>query len=503
MKKRELLAGLSFSLAIILISAIFISAESVTWTVTGTGTVTTTTYIWESYGGYVSVDTDCDKGDCSCGCDDDGTTGKSWNIGRCDVAGVKFEGSGPYAVHKIYLYTKQYEDEYKSCLAGCSKTCGSPIFGGGTGEKCLYTGGGCPIGCIFYSSKSEGGVAECPKECLQELPNWCDILPWLPGCPKPPTYTCKDPCCICEVVADSTCQRNCNTAYMNKVIHSSSQITFSTTCVNSITVLWEDNCCSAQARPVLRIAKKVPTTKTEKYSDTADVVLADGEKDLGGFSATPTGATGVSYVLTDNSNAMKMWFSDTKSQVTSNANAHVMACLDTNENNICDSDECLCSDWQEQSCGEGGCSAGQRLSTRTCNPAGCDTESKCEADDECTATDAFWANMLDEAITEADNLDTVQLIANAPGTSDLEFTIYEDNGILGRDEITTLNAPIINGKAKAQWQVEWQGGDGGEDEFIFEVSSQPPLESGLLIVDSPDEDNAPLSVYITKPQPDY
>ncbi len=46
---------------------------------------------------------------------------------------------------------------------------------------------------------------------------------------------------------------------------------------------------------------------------------------------------------------------------------------------------CECSNWTAGSCGGGSCSISQRQSTRTCNPSGCDTETKCEYDPVCTS----------------------------------------------------------------------------------------------------------------------
>ena len=45
---------------------------------------------------------------------------------------------------------------------------------------------------------------------------------------------------------------------------------------------------------------------------------------------------------------------------------------------------CTCTAWTEESCGvAGGCSENDRKFTRTCNPSGCNTESKCVADTSC------------------------------------------------------------------------------------------------------------------------
>jgi hypothetical protein len=44
---------------------------------------------------------------------------------------------------------------------------------------------------------------------------------------------------------------------------------------------------------------------------------------------------------------------------------------------------CTCNAWVNDACGAGGCSANQMHQTRTCNPAGCDTESQCVADPAC------------------------------------------------------------------------------------------------------------------------
>jgi len=44
---------------------------------------------------------------------------------------------------------------------------------------------------------------------------------------------------------------------------------------------------------------------------------------------------------------------------------------------------CTCGSWVNQSCGGGSCSALQRLQTRTCNPSGCSSTSRCVSDSSC------------------------------------------------------------------------------------------------------------------------
>lgn len=46
---------------------------------------------------------------------------------------------------------------------------------------------------------------------------------------------------------------------------------------------------------------------------------------------------------------------------------------------------CSCGSWVSGTCGAGACASNQRRQTRTCNPAGCDSESRCIADAGCTS----------------------------------------------------------------------------------------------------------------------
>jgi len=45
---------------------------------------------------------------------------------------------------------------------------------------------------------------------------------------------------------------------------------------------------------------------------------------------------------------------------------------------------CNCSEWQKAGCGEGGCQGYERLEKRTCDPQGCDKETRCTVDTQCS-----------------------------------------------------------------------------------------------------------------------
>ena len=46
---------------------------------------------------------------------------------------------------------------------------------------------------------------------------------------------------------------------------------------------------------------------------------------------------------------------------------------------------CSCGSWTNAGCGQGGCAANQQRQTRSCTPAGCNSEGRCVADSSCAA----------------------------------------------------------------------------------------------------------------------
>ncbi|NCN39131.1 MAG: hypothetical protein GW914_02000, partial [Candidatus Aenigmarchaeota archaeon] len=48
---------------------------------------------------------------------------------------------------------------------------------------------------------------------------------------------------------------------------------------------------------------------------------------------------------------------------------------------------CSCTPWTDVSCGGGACSGNQMLQARTCNPSGCDSQSRCVLDSRCCTSD--------------------------------------------------------------------------------------------------------------------
>ena len=55
------------------------------------------------------------------------------------------------------------------------------------------------------------------------------------------------------------------------------------------------------------------------------------------------------------------------------------------DDSTCVPSSCTCTSWTNGACGTGGCSATQRLQTRTCTPSGCSTETQCVSDSTCTS----------------------------------------------------------------------------------------------------------------------
>jgi hypothetical protein len=255
-------------------------------------------------------------------------------------------------------------------------------------------------------------------------------------------------------------------------------------------------------RPVLKVSCSNTATQTRRSSDSGigDILLADGAKDLGGFSVSYSGSGTISspqHSLSDNSSKIITWFS-TGGIISTSSSATIKACLDSDSDSECDYlDKDNDGYNYTEDCNDNNASINP-AATEVCDGVDNDCDGGIDLDiNGGTLCVGDWANANFETFVSGDYVDLNDYVRLVVGSSlwtgrQIDYEIWEvDGGLFWIDsKVADISGVDVSWKAnvssdKGYYFTAFVDGTDIGTSNILKVDNTPDDSQMMLKIESP------------------